>query len=76
MICIEPRPDLTLEQVACTSSSLRVYTQAEVKELVSSPWDLTVSQGASIGMAIVLVWATAFGWRAISSTLKHGNSPD
>lgn len=76
MICAEIDSNGALVNAPCTSSNYRLYTEAEIVQLHQSPWALTVPQGAAIGMAIISVWAIAFGWRAIASALKHGNSPD
>ena len=77
MICVDVQPDTGyLVSAVCNDANYRVLTQAEINQISASPWALTVPQGAAVGMAILAVWAIAFGWKAIAAALKHGNSPD
>ena len=45
-------------------------------EAALSPWALTPEQGAEIGGAILLVWAIAFGFRAVARTLSTAQSKE
>ena len=45
-------------------------TGAEYQSIVSGPFALTVEQGAQVGGAILLVWAIAWVFRALSRILS------
>lgn len=76
MICVELDSLGKLQEALCSSSSLRLYTQTELDLLTASPFHLSVADGFAISGAIVTLWAIAFGWRVIASSLRHGSSPD
>jgi hypothetical protein len=38
----------------------------------ASPWNLTLSQGAAIGAAVFLIWATAWGIKALTRAIDGG----
>lgn len=54
----------------CGASQLVVFTQQDFTEYLASPFKMSVSDGASISGAILLVWAAAWGVRVLIRTLN------
>lgn len=64
LIDVSPQPS------DVTTCALVVASGYEHGQFSSSPWVLTEAQGAQIGGAILLVWAIAWVFRALSRTLQ------
>lgn len=57
----------------CAPSDLVVLTNTEVQQIQQySPFALSLSEGSIIGAAIIAVWATAWGIKALVQTLGSG----
>lgn len=75
MRCLTLQPSGALqvdpEGSTCAPEALVLLTQAEADQAFTSPFALTVEQGFELGGSILLLWATAWAFRAISSMLKE-----
>ena len=60
---------------ACTGSALPAWSVVGVSAPPESPFVLSVSDGALIASAILLVWATAWSFKALSAAI-NGGSPE
>jgi hypothetical protein len=62
---------------SCSDQQLSVLTGSEVRALQTqssqnSPFALSLSEGSIIGASIILVWATAWGIKAMVRTIGSG----
>ena len=64
-----------LEVEACSPSSLRLYTEAEIHDLVSAsnPLALSTADASSIAWMIILVWTIAFTIKQLIKALSVGD---
>lgn len=58
----------------CGTGSLVVVTQDEFATLAASPWNLSLSEGGLVAVAIVGVWGVGFCVRALVRVLSSGDS--
>lgn len=77
MRCLTPQPDgtLLLQPVgaACVSTDLVALTQEEGAKALLNPLNLSVEEGFQVGGAVMLVWATAWVFRAVIRSLDVGS---
>lgn len=53
------------EGAPCAPGDLVVLTQAEASQWQNVPWNLSIEQGQEIGVAVLVLWAVAFGIRQL-----------
>lgn len=64
----DPQPD---DKTTC---SLVVVDGLEYRLISASPFALTAEQGAQVGVAILTLWAVAWGFRQLGQFLKQTSS--
>lgn len=67
--------DLSAEGASCTGSQYVVMSSQEFATLTASPFRLTVAEGGAIAGGILLLWAAAWGVRAVARVLTHTDTP-
>jgi len=67
---------VTPSATACPSDAWGlVLNRTEYAEVASNPWlQLTAAEGASLSVAILALWAVAYGFRALKRTLDVDSS--
>jgi hypothetical protein len=67
--------NLSAEGATCTASQYVVMTDAEFALHTASPFRLTVAEGGAVAGGILLLWAAAWGVRALARVLSHTDTP-
>lgn len=67
--------NLSEEGATCTTSQYVVMTDAEFAQHTASPFRLTVAEGGAVAGGILLLWASAWGVRAVMRVLAHTDTP-
>ena len=58
---------------SCDANEIQLFTQAEIAPMLVSPFNLSLANGGLIASAVLLVWATAWAWRAAQKSLSAGD---
>lgn len=61
------------EGTSCYDTQLVLVTQVEWQQNTASPFRMSLSDGAAVGAAILLVWAAAYGIKAAGRALSSGD---
>ena len=57
----------------CLATEIQLMQQTEIAPLLVSPFNLSIANGGLIASAVLLVWATAWAWRAAQKSLSAGD---
>lgn len=82
MICADVISSGGVNTLAVTSSTtcepgqVVLLSVADYQQLINSPFNLSLADGASIASAVLLVWALGFGVRMLIRTLSADSGSD
>lgn len=76
-LCVQVNGDGSMSAVSPQPADLNTcaYVVQSSAEVLNNPLALSAADGATIGTAILLVWAGAYAVRAVLATLSSGDDP-
>ena len=63
------------ERPSCPAGQYVVLTRSEFDTATASPFVMSLAEGGAIASAVILVWAFAFGIRALIQLLRINPAP-